>query len=1045
MLRIVHLSDIHLEKNNMDLETVVTSLCNQLKEYNDKRQIDIIIFSGDLIDKGAESFNKNFKEAYSFFEKLVINKISSNINISRNRFFFVPGNHDVDRNADDKIDEEGLKAILVDSKSVNEHIDKGKTKGIQRILPFKEFEREYYRSYDNNKDLSNYQSTFMVKVNNLTIGVNCFNSVWRSYSSEEDIKNLLLGERQISSARKSINTCDIKIAVIHHPLDVFREFERDFINKNIEKDYDLLCCGHAHKGSNWTQTSSMLGSLLVSCAPSNWAYNMRSDSRKTSNGYSIIDYDKPNRKTKITNLRYLNDSQKFVLNTDLGDNGISSFTLPSTGEITSEQEEISIASNIKDLHFEELNEHLLSYSTDTGAPKDIDSLFVLPYIVSKVEYDIEKQKEEKTYNLDDICRINDNVIIFGTKESGKTVFLDELVIQFTNNIRIYKKIPVRLDFTEFGGRRIETLISRYIKVGIRDMDIFIKNHKIVLLIDNISFSNLYIHQLSGLEKFVTNNPNVNIIATCNQIIEGEPPIELFDFPAFAKFKHKIIKKFRTKQIRELIDKWFSKNEDYDTPNKLEKIVKIFLTLNIPSNPLTISMFLWIFEKKPNYKPLNHAAMLENFVERLFEKTSAKEVYSEEFDYTNKLRLLTDIARYIFDNKKYRLPCDELISFITDNLKRKKFEFVGELILDYFLSTGILIKEEYENKIVIKFRFSCFFQYFLMKEMDYDPEFKKYVLKNDNLLKFPNEIDYYTGLKRDQADILKLLISKMNKEYEEINSIINKMQNTYDDIFSIDKSITSRLNETFIKKLESTEKPADKELDKTKDKMLEAINPVKDIELREEITPREKMERLWTISARVLKNTEWIEDSDLKKNAYKCILKCSMAYSNLYKYFLEKYLGEIKNVENIDEDIKIIRKLLPLIHQEVLFDLMGTGKLSLVIQEKIDEDKVEHKISDFERFISIFLFADIRKDSSVAIKNVKDFIKTIRKKYIYDMVFFKLMYYFFLSKNKQKDIIYENLIGETIVRSKKLAKKEKGVIIQYYRSIRRKRRVEEKNK
>ena len=42
-------------------------------------------------------------------------------------------------------------------------------------------------------------------------------------------------------------------------------------------------------------------------------------------------------------------------------------------------------------------------------------------------------------------------------------------------------------------------------------------------------------------------------------------------------------------------------------------------------------------------------------------------------------------------------------------------------------------------------------------METDPEFKKEVLDENNYLKYCNEINYYTGLHRGEAEILKNVV------------------------------------------------------------------------------------------------------------------------------------------------------------------------------------------------------------------------------------------------------------------------------------------------
>jgi hypothetical protein len=282
---------------------------------------------------------------------------------------------------------------------------------------------------------------------------------------------------------------------------------------------------------------------------------------------------------------------------------------------------------------------------------------------------------------------------------------------------------------------------------------------------------------------------------------------------------------------------------------------------------------------------------------------------------------------------------------------------------------------------------------------------------------------------------------MRKEYEPILKHIMAIPNTFDNIFDItNKSIVVNLGPSFIEDL-NRNRPSEKELEKIKDDMLDKTAPEQGIEKKQtELSRSMKLERLWTLPAQVLKNTEEISDVGLKDSAYEQILLCSMAFSNLYKFYIEEHIKKLKSMSQIkiDENLIVAQKMLPLIHEIVLFSLMGTSKLGVVIKDKIIKDATgTAKISDFEKFISVFLYADIRgRDYQ---KYIRNFIKNIKRTYIYDMTLFKLItFYYFRSKNKESDIFYEELIAELIVVAKGLDKKEKSKIIQDYKLKKRKR-------
>jgi predicted MPP superfamily phosphohydrolase len=1041
MLRMVHLSDIHLNGRTLkDFdEFIIKALVADLISYNKSHKIDIIVFSGDLIDKGGDGFD-DISSAFIAFEEKVIEPIKIALDLPKDSIIIAPGNHDINRNADELIEELGLKALLKSTMEVNKFIDENKTNGINRIFVFKDFEQSLYDNLTN-YEFSNYQSSFMLNLLEHKIGITCFNSAWRCYDSTYDKSNIILGERQVTNSLKWIEDCDIKIAILHHPLDWLIDFDYKAVSPFISNNYDIVLCGHAHESDAWAKSDNY-GSLFVSVAPCNWTYNIRSTDRISCNGYSIIDYDPDKMTVEMHNRRYAHAKLCFDPNTDRGDaQGKVVFRLPDNGMLSKQAFELQISEKITDLHFDDINEHLISYSPDTKAPKNLNDLFVLPLIVSKVEYDAEKLKDETDYSLEMICSANDNFLLIGPKESGKTILLDKLLTEFASKIRNYRKIPVYIDFEEVGHRRFESIINHYLGgIGIKKIKEFLNEYNIVLLIDNLSFDkNQSTHKINKLDKLLMDYRNVKVIATCNTLFEGKIPLEIMDCPTFTTFKPLFIKGFRTSQIRELVNNWFYGSNFLDTPGKLDKLIKSFIRFNLPRTPLAISLFLWIIEQQENYKPINHATMLEHYIETLFKKLSKGEIYSSQFDYKNKERLLTDIAFFMYQTNldNYRVKTIELITFINRYIELRKFEYEAETLLEYFLSKGILIKENDGYESFIRFRFTCFFEYFLMKKMDYDPDFKNYVLMEDNYLSFTNEIDYYTGIKRDESEILSLIIERMNKEYSELNTVFSQNKDNIDIFFKTKESIINDLDDSFIEKLTKTEKPDDKIKDNITDNMLDKIKPEAEIEKKErKFTPFKRMELLWTLSAQVLKNTEETEIENLKGDSYNCIIQCSIAYTIIHRMLLDNFIkNKTARKTKVAENVLLLWKFLPLATEFVLYYLMGTKKLNVVIKEKIEKDH-DSPVSEFEKFLSVFLYSDLKGTDNL--KYIDRFIKSIKASYIYDMSLIKLMgYYFIRSKTKESDKKYEDLLAKLVMQSKKLKKTQRGKVLEAYREKRKK--------
>lgn len=94
-----------------------------------------------MVNMGGKSFT-NILQGFQTFENLIINPLLEALNLGKERFVFCPGNHDIDRNKDNKYSEVGLTEQLKNDKSLDEFYEDPKSLDVmKRISDFKEFEK----------------------------------------------------------------------------------------------------------------------------------------------------------------------------------------------------------------------------------------------------------------------------------------------------------------------------------------------------------------------------------------------------------------------------------------------------------------------------------------------------------------------------------------------------------------------------------------------------------------------------------------------------------------------------------------------------------------------------------------------------------------------------------------------------------------------------------------------------------------------------------------------------------------------------------------
>lgn len=331
MIRVAHLSDFHLKKETLfdNYKEFITPFLEDIKSLHEEKPIDLVILSGDLLDKGGNSFD-SAKNGFEVFMNQIITPILSELNLESNRLILTAGNHDVDRELDSAASQIGYSDIFNDYSKLNDYIVSEEKDGSNKIQPYNDFIKNLYENSDSHFS-HRFFSVHHLNINNYKIGIVSFNSSWRCHGDEKK-EDLFIGEAQVRMALSKLEEVDVKIAVSHHPLEELSEVDREKIELQIYREFDLLFHGHKHSNDNSSLQKNNKG-IFISRAQNLRIANSSNDSKKFSNGYKILDIDLSNLKLECRNRIYSNENQEFVSNTLLnGDKGVSEYELITSDE-----------------------------------------------------------------------------------------------------------------------------------------------------------------------------------------------------------------------------------------------------------------------------------------------------------------------------------------------------------------------------------------------------------------------------------------------------------------------------------------------------------------------------------------------------------------------------------------------------------------------------------------------------------------------------------------------------------------------------------------
>lgn len=545
-MRIIHFSDIHLSKGFAPIsrtQRLLESMTETLKAIDSERAIDLIIFSGDMLNQGGQSFD-DISQGFKTFEETFLKRMLTKLNLPKSAFVFVPGNHDINRNLDNKFVEEGLEHQLVDQDKLDEYysLPPFEGGGMNRIKPFKQFEKDYYGSCS---DIvyyqSPFQSTIVKNIGTIKVGISLLNSVWRCWDSSKDKGRILLSVRQIADSYQNIKDCQIKIAVSHHDISWMNEFETLTLERNLTQKYDMFFCGHTHS-LNTEYCIKPEGSMFRLTAPGILSANAYAGEKKYSNGFTVVDFN-----TDIgcleTQIYRQTEDLSFTKDMNHGTNGIWHIEIPAGEEIKKHRDLQNIILGMKE-EVDTLNQNLLSYNTPTTAPKALNKIFVLPDLTIKREVSNglpsdDKYEDESISDLSYFVNSDENFIIYGIKESGKTILLDKLLLEILQNNTGERPIPALINF---GTLREDVCsnIQEYWHQKRALASMILEENKVVLLIDNIDFSKE--NKMGFLTAFLKEHPKTRFIGTCLEKHQDDLVLDSYDYP-YLDYQRVEIKQF----------------------------------------------------------------------------------------------------------------------------------------------------------------------------------------------------------------------------------------------------------------------------------------------------------------------------------------------------------------------------------------------------------------------------------------------------------------------------------------------------------------------
>ena len=239
----LHVSDFHIREGDpYDRNLVLGALINSVhvQRVENGRQPDLIFATGDIANSGATG---QYADATQFFDRLL-----DATGLDRTRLFVIPGNHDVDRIGGSML-RRTLETVQ-ESHAFFGSADRVRLYVQQKQRAFHDWYNTYFDGIRVFTDTTTCQPPVELEMNRLKVVVSEINSALFC-QGDDDNGRLWIGRRCLDPVADAVreSDADIRVALIHHPLDWLHDGEQENVEALLQDSHDIILRGHLHRAN----------------------------------------------------------------------------------------------------------------------------------------------------------------------------------------------------------------------------------------------------------------------------------------------------------------------------------------------------------------------------------------------------------------------------------------------------------------------------------------------------------------------------------------------------------------------------------------------------------------------------------------------------------------------------------------------------------------------------------------------------------------------------------------------------------------------------
>lgn len=408
-------------------------------------------------------------------------------------------------------------------------------------------------------------------------------------------------------------------------------------------------------------------------------------------------------------------------------------------KITAQQE---LVKNIEEVNFVErylrkrFEESLSSFSSQ---PK----VWVEPVLSSSAETSLEKETSTQVYALDLISNPI-STIIKAPPQFGLTCLAHYLIMSAWNDDST--SLWLYLDST-----KLKPHISTIEKAAIAELGVLGKQVQDVKCVVLDAWTGEDESSINTLQKVISYFSNIPVIVM-NTINDTNLLNNCSGLKLDHSFKVLYLWSLSRCTIRKIVTDYNEEKSIGSIDTIVNRVISDFNVLNIPRTPLNCLTLLKVLEIDFQENPVNRAEVIQRVLFLLFNVDEIP-AYKSRPDLKDCEHVLGFFCETLLKVNKFYFTRDFFIKELTEYCRQIYIDLDIDSVFDVLFVNNIIIK--YNNDF--KFKYAYWVYYFLAQRMSHNKEFSDYILEDMRYTKFPEVIEFYTGIDRQKEGALKILI------------------------------------------------------------------------------------------------------------------------------------------------------------------------------------------------------------------------------------------------------------------------------------------------